>query len=515
MKQEFDAVIIGSGIGGLICGSVLAKNCFKTLIVEQHTAVGGFVTSYKRENFLFDVVHVLGGLKENEPLDQLFSYLEVDRKIEFIKLEKIFEFIYPDLMINCYVEIDRYKRELIKNFKIEEKNIENYFEILQRIWREVQRSYYMPNLIQYLSYPIRFPNLFKYRNMSYQEFLNIFFKDEKLKEILSSGWKYVGLNNSRISALYYICMQMSFHTGGAWYPRGGFQKLSDALADCFKNFGGTLLTNSKVKKILINKNIAEGIMLENGQTIKANYVISNADTKTTFLELIEASKLKNNFSKTIRNLKQSPSSFVVHLGLNMDIPERFDCGGIMFFPKYGLSENIFKMYDSDKIELNPKEICLGLSIPTLRDQGLAPPGHHIVDIIYSPAPYGFNENWQSGSKEEYNKLKEEVSVNIIRSAELLIPDISKHIVFKDISTPLTYERYTSAFQGGWYDIACFPKQSLLRRLPPKTPVKNLLLTGAKTFPGPGIFGAAHAGLYTADLLLDKRLTGGRLRFKKN
>ena len=99
------------------------------------------------------------------------------------------------------------------------------------------------------------------------------------------------------------------------------------------------------------------------------------------------------------------------------------------------------------------------------------------------------------------KLKEDISERMIKAAENLIPDLGKHVLVKDVSTPLTYERYTGATEGGWYDIDCSPEQAILGRVRNKTPVDGLYLTGAKTFPGSGMFGAIQAGLFTADSIL--------------
>jgi phytoene desaturase len=507
--HKYDAVIIGAGIGGLTCGSLLAKHGLSTLILEQHFKPGGYVTSYRRDNFIFDVVHVIGGLRKGSPIERVFSYIGIDKKVEFTEIGKTFEFIYPDMKINCYTDINKYEQELLNNFPREKESIHRFFKASKSIWAEVLDSYYSPNCLQFLTYPFRFPNLVRNASKTYQEFLNKFFRDTKLKEILGSGWGYLGLNNPRISALYMTGMYMSYHTGGAWYPKGGYQVLSKAFAQCFKEYGGNLRLKSRVKKILMEKNKATGVILEDGEEIKSNHIISNADSKKTFLHLVGEENLKNNFAHEIKNLEQSVSGFVVHLGVKMQVPEELNCGCVMYFPDYGIEENIFKLAESNEIETNPKKFGIGLSIPSLKDPGVAPEGHHCIDIIYMPAPYSYRNHWMRENKKEYTELKEQIAENLIKAAENIIPELSKNIVIKDISSPITYERYTSATEGGWYDTACTPRQSLLKRLQSKTPIRSLYLTGAKSFPGPGMFGAIQSGLFTADIILSGRLTKGK------
>ena len=122
------------------------------------------------------------------------------------------------------------------------------------------------------------------------------------------------------------------------------------------------------------------------------------------------------------------------------------------------------------------------------------------------APFAY---FKRASKDEYLRLKEEISRKMVKAAEKVIPELADHIVVRDISTPLTYERYTGATEGGWYDIDCSPRQANLGRIRNKTPINGLYLTGAKTYPGSGMFGSIQAGLFTADSILNGRLTRGR------
>jgi all-trans-retinol 13,14-reductase len=321
------------------------------------------------------------------------------------------------------------------------------------------------------------------------------------------------LTNPRISALYLIGMYMSYHTGGAWYPKGGYQSMSDALARCFTEHGGSLRLRTRVKRVVVQNNRAVGVELESGEQLKAGCVIPNADTKRTFLNLVTEENLKKGFVDKVKNLQQSVSGFVVHLGVKMELPTELHCGCNMYFPEYGIAEDQFGAAARNEIVTARGGFGFGLSVSTLKDPDLAPDGCHALDIIYMPAPYGFKHNWMAESKEEYAELKEKIADNLIQAAEKLVPGLSRHIVVKDISTPLTYERYTSATEGGWYDYACTPGQSLLKRMPAKTPLKNFYLTGAKAFPGPGMFGAIQSGLFTADTILNKKLTKGKYVLK--
>ena len=504
----YDAIIIGSGIGGMTCGALLAKNGLKTLIIEQHSRPGGYVTSYKRKGFTFDVVHVIGGLRKDAPLERVFTYLGMDKKVTFKEVDKTFRYVYPDMNLNCWTDIDRYEEELVRHFPTEEKGIKLYIQTSKRIWKEILSSYYHPTTLQFLSYPFRFPHLVRYQNATHQELLDQFISDGKLKEILGSGWGYLGLNNRKVSALYMVGMYMSYHAGGAWYPKGGYQAMSDAFAERFRELGGTLRLGTRVKKISTDQRRVYGVELETGEVVKGERVISNADTKRTFLELMGADAIGRTFAANIQGLEQSVSGLVVHLGINKELPRDLHCGCIMVCPEYGVADHQFSLSEDGRIEEGVGKFGFGLSVASLKDPTVAPPGCHAIDLIYMPAPHQYNNGWLREDKEQYEHLKARLADNLIKAAEKIIPDLVQHIIVKDISTPLTYERYTGATGGGRYDVACTPKQSSLNRSPATTPIKNLYLTGAKSFPGPGMFGAVQSGLFTADTILRKKLTKG-------
>jgi len=505
-KNILDTIIIGAGIGGLTTGNLLAKNGQNVLILEKHFQVGGFVTTYKRKKYPMDVVHVIGGLRNDAPIDRIFRYLNLYSKVKFNEVEKVFIYRFPGYDISCYTDMEKYRAELKNNFPEEQKNIDRVLDEMTKVWEQILASYYNPSILRLAVYPIRLPKLVKYQHWSFEKFLDQFTANRKLKKVLSAGWGYNGLNMSRVSALYMIAMLMSYHTGGAWYPKGGFQNLSNALAENFKEYGGTIKTMTEVEKIIIRDQAAVGVMTNKGEEFLAKNIVSNSDTKNTFLNLFERDSVPNKVHQKVRNYKQSVSGFVVHLVVNMQIPESLSCGCVMYFPSFDTEEHQFSLWEKGQMEVDVDTMGLGMAVSTFKDKEMVPEGKHVLDLIYMPAPY---EYFKRDTKEEYIKLKEDISERMIKAAENLIPDLGKHIIVKDVSTPLTYERYTGATEGGWYDIDCSPKQAIMGRIRNKTPVRGLYLTGAKTFPGSGMFGSIQAGLFTADSILRGSLTRGK------
>jgi len=490
----YDAVIIGAGIGGMTCGTVLAKAGKKVLIAERHKRPGGYVTSYSCDGFIFDVPHIIGGLRKDNYLWKVLREIGIDQ--EFIELEPYQKIIYPGREIRVYTDIEKNKNELKAFFPQDSGDIDRFYNTLSKLNEELQGIPEELGIFDMLSFPLKFPTVFKYVNSVLEKMLDDHMKNPELKAVLSSAWGYIGSPPSKVSALYYAAMLMCFHDGGAWYPKGGYQKLADAFAKAFETCTGELQLNTEVKKIIIEKGKATGVRLKDGREIRSALVVSNADTRRTFLELVGEEHLKKKFADCIKNSELSGSGFVVHLGVKMDL-EKTDLNYGSIFLKIDEKENAFLPDGKTSIS------SIGISVPSLHDRSLAPGGCHTMDIIVTPAPYDFADKWltDDGKRTDaYRKLKGEVADKLIRTAETLIPGLSGNIVAKDISTPLSYERYTLSSNGCWYDLAQIPSQSGIHRFAHSKIINNLLFAGSKSLGG-GINAAVRGGYITAKKIL--------------
>ncbi|MDI6885644.1 MAG: NAD(P)/FAD-dependent oxidoreductase [archaeon] len=510
IDREYEVVIIGAGIGGLTCGTLLAKNGMKTLIVEQHSKPGGYVSSYKRDGFTFDVPHLIPGCGKDGDVGKILSYLSIDKDIEFIETDPFVKFIYPEHTVRVPRDINEYERMLKKLFP-KEFRIHDYFETLMKIWLETHRM--PPVSLSESTISASFPTIFKYRNKTFKDLLDEYLNDPKLKAIVSTQCGFLGLPPSKIAACSMAIMLMAYHTGGAWYPRGGYQVLSDIFANGFKRYGGYLLLNKRVTKVLIENGSATGIELVDGRKIKAKYVISNADTRLTFLQLVGEEHLQQDFVEKIKSMELSMSGFVVHLGVDMELEELdLKYATIGYNPSYDTAEKKFMLAKNNDIP-DADSMGFGLSVPSLKDpdSNLAPEGKHCLDIILFPVPYHYKNDWmtEEGKKrgEEYKKLKAQVAKELIKAAEKVIPNLSKHIEVKEIATPMTYERYTLSSEGAWYDIAQTPEQAGVNRLkvlPYRTQIDGLYLTGSSVS-GSGMMANIISGFMTTNHLLGGKL----------
>jgi len=513
-SQQFDAVVIGSGIGGLTCAALLAKHGLKTLVLEQHCQPGGFVTSWKRGPFRFDGIQAIGALRGDALLARIFSHVGVTKKVEFAEAEPFYRSFYPDVVVAWPCNLARFQQELVEKFPVERKNISRLFALIKQVQNELPCSYHSPGCLTRLAYPFRFPALFKLRNVSWMALLDRFFENERLKHALASVWPLLGVSAERASALYAMFGIITYLEGGTWFPKGGYQHLADSFAECLQDYGGILKLNSPVRRILIAGGRASGVELETGEQVSARHVISNADAKRTFLNLLPEGSLSSPFVRRVRNTEVSASGVEVRLGVRMALSEQMKCGVGIFCPDRDSVRTQFELAARNEIQTDPAKMTLWFGVPSLLDSSAAPPGCHIVVLGYMPAPYRYRDTWLKENRKQYEALKQSVADAMIRAGERFFPGLSSAIIAKDIATPLTYEHYTSASEGCWYDAACTPDQVGFGRQRIRTPIPSLYLTGAKTFPGHGIVGAASAGLFTADVILGGLLTKGRILLRE-
>lgn len=498
-NNHYDCILIGAGIGSLVCGALLARKKLKVLIVEKHTKPGGYVTSYKRGGYHFDVPHVVSNVK-TEIFEVILDTLNVKGEIPFIKVKKWQKWIYPDMEI--VVDLDKQKllHDLSKYFSEEQQGLKSLFSAIARISHQ-SRGVYRASFLKKILFPIFFPDIFKNSKKTFKEFLDQFIKNEKLKTIISSSWGYLGLPPQELSAISMCSMLNSYLEGGAWYPLNGYQHISDTFADRIREYGGEFKFKNKVSRILIENKSVFGIQTDTGEKFYSRFVVSGADSKKTFLNLVGKEYLREDFINKIEKLDMSTSGFSVHIGTKIDLSQYdLEYGTIIFNHDFDAQSYYYDILKDGALREDMK-ISIGICLPSLLSDRINEKGMHSVEIVAVTPNYDFWKNvLVSHGKEKYDKLKSEYADMLIKSAENVIPGLSQNIIVKDISTPLTYERYTDATNGAWFDMGQSVGQTGRNRLPAKGPLGNLYLTGSMVMAG-GVMPCAISGLITAQTIL--------------
>ncbi|MBN1353651.1 MAG: NAD(P)/FAD-dependent oxidoreductase [Candidatus Omnitrophica bacterium] len=457
-------VIIGAGIGGLICGCYLAKKGRKVIILERHNKPGGCVTSITRKNVVFDVgAHLIGSCGERGLFTKYLSDLGIT--IDFIRLNPTDRFHFPDISIAVPQDIDDFIKQLSQRFPAESESIGKFFKELFKIARNFDS-----NII-----------LNKYQEYSYKHFLDKFFSNIKLRAILSAQFNYIGSSPKTASALLMCLMMYSYLKEGTYIVKGGAQNLSDKLAHKFLEYGGTLLLNTSVEKICVKATHAISVITNTGHSYAFDCVISNMDAPKTIHNLVGDEFFPTEYIEKINNYKIGKSSFMVFLIANIPYEKLVDVSGWHYLS-----------YDLD----NPRCKSFYIFVSTLYDDSLNRNGMHNIELAM-PFPYDVS------SIDDWSKIQNELETNLIDRANEVIKDLKKNILYKFSATPKTIERFTNNSNGTLYGWEMSTYQVQRYGLDHETPIKNLFLVGHWTKPGCGVVSVATSAWKLAKKIVNR------------
>jgi phytoene dehydrogenase-like protein len=319
-KDEYDAIIIGSGLGGLSCAAAFARQGFKPLVVEQHSKAGGYATTFKRKDFIFDVSLHSTGVGERNGLHNLIPGFPEITTVEFVPHPDLYRAIYPDYDIRVpQKNLPGYISMLIGYFPAEKSGIEGIFADMQGMQNDIQKLYQAQGRIDMSRFVQDFPVLARSIGKTWGQLVDERITDAKLKAIISSLWVYFGLPPSKLSPFYYAMPTMGYLQGGGYYPIGKSQQISEALKTFIEERGGKVRLSTRVKEILINDHITNGIRTENGEEFKSKVVISNASAPVTFKNMMNENDYLKEYLNQLDTYSVSLSSFQVFLGLKKDL----------------------------------------------------------------------------------------------------------------------------------------------------------------------------------------------------
>jgi prolycopene isomerase len=498
-KTDYDVIIIGAGIGGLAAGAILAKNGKKVLILEKNPNVGGCATFFKRGDFKFDVaLHMINGCGEGQLTYKILEKCGIINSVHFLFPDPIYRSIFPDFDF-CVPQtnISEFASTLNKYFPNENEGIKDIFKEMGKVYAEVKKLLYskIPRSIDLLLSLFKYPKLLIYSFQTYEDMLNKYIKDYKLKALLSQFWLFYGLPPSRLSSIFAAYANFDYLNNGGAYIEGGSEALFNALVEKIFSNNGKIILNVKVKKIMIKKRIAVSVLTDNDNFI-GNYIISCMDIRKTFLELIGREKLNVGFLNRLMKYKASLSAFVVYLGLNVDLRQKGIKGYEIF---YNTGYDLDSQY-SACVAGELKRAPFMLTIYSNIDDSVCSKGKSLISISIE-SNY---DSWFNLTRENYLQKKRELADILIKRSEKIIPQLSSYIETLEIATPLTIERYTANYKGAIFGWSQIVKQSGILRQSSKTPFKNLFLASAWTQPGGGMSPAMISGEHVAREILKRK-----------
>jgi all-trans-retinol 13,14-reductase len=495
--NDYDAIVIGSGLGGLSCAAAFARQGFKPLVIEQHDKPGGFATAFARPGgFLFDVSLHSTTVSPRDGVYNLIAGFPEITEVEFLPHPTLFRAIYPEHDIRvAQRDPTAYVNLLTGLFPDEREGIAGLFADMGGLASEVGRLSSASGQVDMSRFPIDYPHLFRFNGKTWGEMVDTSIRNPRLKAIVSGQWGYYGLPPSKLSCFYYAMPFMGYLSAGGYYPRGRSQNISSALARYIEGHGGKVLLNTRVARILVEGKAATGVATADGTAFTSRVVVSNADPFTTFQRMISDQSALAAYEAAWQRYSVSLSCFQVFLGLKDDLVGKLKLTDSEIFVEPG--------YDPEAgyahaLAGDVEHGGIGVTLYDAIYRGYSPPGKNTVNILtlqgYGPWEK-YEADYFAGRKTAYNKEKERMADVLIRKAErALLPGLSRAIEVKEIGTPLTNVRYTGHHRGAIYGWDQTVNNSGSTRVGHVTPIENLYLAGAWSRPGHGYGAVIPSGL---------------------
>lgn len=488
--MQYDYIIIGAGMGGLSAANFLAKYNKKVLVLEKHNIPGGMVTSFARKGVHFDLgLHGLYELKEGQAIPQFMEFWNAPQ----VEIEPLCG------ELKCFIDGKEYdfehgkvRESLLKQFPDNKDDVNHIFDTMESILTEMFSGNEAPeppydmNLFQLIRFGMKAkklrPMFMKYGNKDAYRILDSLTTSDALKTAIYSKSPYPMVFMS-------FAYQWGVY-GKNYYPVNGMQGIPDAAVKGLNNLGGELKLNTEVTEILVKDNQAYGVRTKDG-TEYHGVVISNASPQFT-LEWMTDKASKEKMKKTISGKKIFEPVAALFISLDEKKYNLDNLEGISI-----LSSRDYRMRTE---EYTPETAPIVINIYPKRagDEFRA-----LVALV--PISYEYHNNWETvadGKRgEKYRKLKREVEeILLARIGRYMGSDFINAISYHELSTPLTYERYTYSKKGsfmGW----SVEQSEYGKYLKQRTDIKDLYLVGQWVFPGFGVAGVMASGYYLAKEIL--------------
>ncbi|MBE9191278.1 carotene isomerase [Gloeocapsopsis crepidinum LEGE 06123] len=485
----FDAIIIGSGIGGLVSATQLAAKGAKVLVLESYTIPGGSSGYFEREGYHFDVgASMIFGFGTQGTTNLLTKALEaVEVKLETIADPVQIHYHLPKgIELKVHKNYEKFLQELGNIFPHERQGIRQFYDECWKVFNclnsmellSLEEPRYLARV--FFQHPLACLGLVKYLPKNVGDIARRYIKDPELLQFIDIEcycWSVVPAN---LTPMINAGMVFSDrHYGGINYPKGGVGQIAQKLVAGLEKAGGEIQYKARVSKILLDGDRAIGVELASGKTYYAKRIISNATRWDTFEKLLPADEMPAAERKWQQRYQKSPSFLSLHLGVQADVlPIGTECHHIVL---------------EDWQNMADPEGTLFVSIPTLLDSDLAPAGYHIVHA-FTPS---WVDDWQALSSSEYEQKKEAAAGRVIERLEKIFPGLDAGLDYMEVGTPRTHRRFLNRNDGTYGPIPKRRLRGLLGMPFNRTAISGLYCVGDSTFPGQGLNAVAFSGFACA------------------
>jgi phytoene dehydrogenase-like protein/ferredoxin-NADP reductase len=511
MTEKWDAIVIGSGIGGMTAATLLAKvGRMRVLVLEKHSERGGLTHVFRRDGASWDVgVHYVGQMQPGARPRLLFDFLS-GKELEWNQMPDDFErFIYPGLDFAEPSDPKQYEERLIERFPDEAKALRRYFVDLV----EAANWHVQGTMQSLLPWPLNFL-LAQWRRLGSQEaiqttgeYLNGHFKSTELKALLASQWGDYGLPPNESAFTLHALVVWSYLEGG-WFPKGGASRIARTFEVGVEANGGAIKVCQEVTSILTEGTHVVGVKALDGRgpqptevVYHAPIVISNAGATVTYNRLLPTDGAIGRKTAEVRDsinlLDGGLSAVVLYLRLSKPVSTL----GVK-----GENYWIKTTFEHDNIDAQTEAVLAGkpqyayMSFPSAKSGDDRFHTVEVLALVKAEAFSAWHGTDHTARGKDYIELKKSISQGLLDLADGAKPGLRALVQYAELSTPLTVEDFTSHPGGAIYGLKGTPERYASLALSATSPIAGLQLSGCDAS-SLGVAGAMMGGVVAASRVL--------------
>lgn len=466
-------VIIGGGIAGMTAGVYLQKAGFQTEIYEKNALPGGQCTAWKREGYVIDnCIHWLTGTRPGSDLHKLWKEIgALGEQVGVYEKEMFFSSKLDGQVLTFWRDKERTRKEMLKLSPEDEQEINklmDYVSMAESMTVPADKPFDAMNPLDFIKMGMSMKEMGmvmkEYGNMDIKELAMRFrhpLIQRAITDYMPKGYQ----------AYAFVVSYATVTGGNGDIPKGGSLAMALRIADKYKEYGGKLYTNASVKTIILNGKKAEGILLESGESINADYVICACDTDFTFRKLLPEKYMPKGLRKQYAEREKYPVSSGFQIAYAVD--------GI-FAELTGT-----RVFSCEKMQVGEQTVQ-SMSVQSYDyEPDFAPEGKMVLQTNFSQTEEDY-AYWclLYENKEEYNKKKNEIAGYAMQRLIKEYPDLEGKIRVLDVWTPVTYTRYCNAYKGAYMSFVT-TKQAKNITVPGKVKGIDNVMLASQWLMGPG------------------------------
>jgi len=514
IDEHWDAIVIGSGLGGLTSAALLANEGKRVLVLERHYVIGGFTHTFKRKGWEWDVgVHYVGEVhRERSVIGQLFDHI-TDGELKWANMGDVYDRImFGDTTYDFHAGVQNFKDGLRESFPdaADGRAIDDYVNLVFEA-STAARSFYAEKALTGVKAWIAGAAMrrayLRHTRVSTYDALRKLTPNPELIGVLTGQYGDYGLPPKRSAFAMHASVAKHYFQGGN-YPVGGSARMAETIAPKIGKGGGKLLTNAEVEEILIEGGKAVGVRMADGRELRAPLVISNAGAPNTYGRLLPpAARAQIGFGPELAKIAPSASHLSLYIGFEhnsaaLDLPKT----NYWLYPdEYDHDLNVERFMADDRAPLP----VVYISFPSAKDPDFENrhPGKATVEIV-TLAPWERFAAWKDKPwmrrGDDYQAVKDGYAERMLEQLYRVQPQLRGKVAYSELSTPLSTRHFTAYEHGEIYGLDHDPNRFEGRFLRPQSPIPNLYLTGQDVVTC-GIGAALFSGYLTVSAITGRNM----------